>query len=59
MRIVAEIQIVGIDDVAWFGDIAIGVVFFIMGFVIGFACFAIAINSAIKRRHEIESDIEG
>lgn len=59
MRIVAEIQIVGIDDVAWFGDVAIGVVFFIMGFVIGFACFAIAINSAIKRRHEIESEIEG
>lgn len=59
MRIVAEIQIVGIDGVAWFGDIAIGIVFFIMGFVIGFVCIAIAINSAIKRRHEIESEIEG
>ena len=58
MRIVAEVQIVGINEVAWLGDLAIGVVFFIMGFVIGFAAIALSIHDAIKRRREIERELE-
>lgn len=58
MRIVAEIQIVGIGEVAWFGDLAIGAVFFVMGFAIGFAVIALAIHGAIKRRREIEREMD-
>ncbi len=57
MRIIAEVQIVGISRVAWLGDFAIGVVFFIMGFVIGFAAVALSIHSAIKRRQQIEREL--
>ena len=58
MRIVAEIQIVGLDHVAWLGDLAIGVIFFGMGFAIGFAAIALSIHDAIKRRREIERELE-
>lgn len=57
MRILAEIQIVGIDNVMWLGDIAIGAVFFIMGFIIGFIVIALGINEAIKNRRKLESEI--
>lgn len=57
-RILAEIQIVGVEHVAWFGDIAMGIVFFIMGFALGFGAFALAIRDAIKRRHEIERALQ-
>lgn len=58
MRIVAEIQIVGVNNVAWFGDLAMGVVFFVMGFTIGFVAIACAIHNAVKRRREIEQRLE-
>lgn len=58
MRIVAEIQIVGFEHVAWLGDLAIGVIFFGMGFAIGFAAIALSIHDAIKRRREIERELE-
>lgn len=58
MRVVAEIQIVGIANVAWFGDLAIGVIFFIMGFILGFAAFALTIRDAIKRRRELDRELE-
>lgn len=58
MRIIAEIQIVGIDNVLWLSDIAIGIVFGVQGFIIGFAAIAYAIHDAIKRRHEIERGLE-
>ena len=58
MRIVAEIQIVGLDHVAWLGDLAIGVIFFGMGFALGFAAIALSIHDAIKRRREIERELE-
>lgn len=59
MRIVAEIQIVGIAHVAWGGDIAMGVVYFIMGFGLGFLFMAATIHDAIKRRHQLEAELEG
>lgn len=58
MRMLAEIQIVGIENVAWGGDVAIGAVFFIMGFVLGFAAMALVIRDAIKRRHELERELQ-
>lgn len=57
MRILAEIQIVGIESVAWGGDLAIGVVFFGMGFVLGFGAMALLIHDAIKRRRELEREL--
>lgn len=58
MRILAEIQIVGIESVAWGGDLAIGVVFFGMGFVLGFGAMALLIHDAIKRRRELEDELQ-
>ncbi len=58
MRILAEIQIVGIENVAWFGDLAIGVVFFFMGFVVGFVAISLTINDAIKRRRLLEDELQ-
>ena len=58
MRIVAEIQIVGFEHVAWLGNLAIGVIFFGMGFALGFAAIALSIHDAIKRRREIERELE-
>lgn len=57
MRILAEVQIVGVEHVAWVGDIAIGVVFFIMGFALGFGAFALTIHDAIKRRRELDREL--
>lgn len=59
MRIVAEIQIVGIDQVAWSGDIAIGVAFFIMTFAVSFVLIAYTIHDAIKRRRALDIELEG
>lgn len=58
MRIVAEIQIVGTENVAWLGDVAIGVVFFAIAFVAGFCVIALTINDAIKRKHAIERELQ-
>ncbi len=58
MRILAEIQIVGMEGICWTGDLAIGAVFFGMGFAVGFAAIALTIHSAIKRRHELEHELE-
>lgn len=58
MRIVTEVQIVGLENVAWMGDLAIGIVFFIMGFLVGFAAITLTIHDAIKRRRALESELE-
>ncbi len=58
MRIIAETQIVGIEHVSWLGDIAIGVVFSILGFIVGFAAMAYTIHDAIKRRKKLEAELE-
>lgn len=58
MRIIAEIQIVGIDQVAWFGDLALGAVFFIMAFLIAFAATTYFVYSTIKRRRELDALLE-
>ena len=58
MRIVAEVQIVGLENVAWMGDLAIGIVFFIMGFLVGFAAITLTIHDAINRRRALESELE-
>lgn len=58
MRILVEMQVLGIGNVAWLGDLAMGIVFFIMGFMAGFAAMALTINNAIKHRRAIESKLE-
>ena len=57
MRVIAEIQIVGLGDVMWFGDFAIGIVFFVVGFVLCFAAISYTIHDAIKRRLAIEDGL--
>lgn len=54
MRMLAELQIVGFENVTWAGDIAMGVVFFIMAFVLGTFCTAAYIKFAIVRRTQQE-----
>lgn len=58
LRIIAEIQIVGLENVMWFGDIAIGVVFFGMGFGLCMFFMGYTIHDAIKRRQELERELE-
>ena len=58
MRILAEIQIVGIENVLWFADVAIGIVFFIIGFVVCFAVTALVVRNAIKRRLALEAELQ-
>lgn len=58
LRILAEIQIVGVENVMWFADIAIGGVFFTMGFVLCLAFVGYAVHDAIKRRRKLESELE-
>lgn len=58
LRILAEIQIVGIDRVMWFGDIAIGVVYFTLAFIVGMIAFGAFFHAAIKRRITLERELE-
>lgn len=36
-----------------------GVVYFVMGFGLGFLFMAATIHDAIKRRHQLEAELEG
>ena len=58
MRILAEIQLVGIESVAWAGDIAMGVVFFGMAFVLSMILTAVLFNDAIKNRKKLEVELD-
>ncbi len=58
LRVIAEIQIVGLADVLWFGDMAIGIVIGSIGFAAGMICFGTSFASAIKRRKQLESELE-
>lgn len=53
MRMIAEIQVIGFGEVSWLGNIAMGFVFLIMGFLVGFAVMALLFREAIKRRHKL------
>lgn len=57
LRVIAEIQIVGLTDVLWFGDMAVGIVIGGIGFAAGIICFGTAFASAIKRRKQLESKL--
>lgn len=58
MRMVAEIQIVGIDRVTWLGDIAMGVVFFIMAFGLSMLFTSAMFSAAIKNRKRLEEELD-
>lgn len=58
MRILAEVQIVGVENVTWGGDIAIGIVYFTLAFFLAFGLFAATFHSAIDRRRQLERELE-
>lgn len=58
MRILAEVQIVGVENVTWGDDIAIGVVYFTLAFFLAFGLFAATFHSAIDRRRQLERELE-
>lgn len=58
MRILAEVQIVGVENVTWGGDIAMGVIYFTLAFFVAFAAFAGTFRSAIDRRRQLEHELE-
>ena len=58
MRVLAEIQIVGMGNVMWFGDMAIGIVFFGIAFTICFVLMGYTVHDAIKRRQKLERELE-
>lgn len=58
MRIIAEIQIVGLEQVAWFGDLAMGLVFAGMGLVLGIVFIALSFKATIENRRKLEQELE-
>ncbi len=58
MRIVAEIQIVGLGQVAWIGDIAMGFVFAGMGFAIGMVAISASFKAAIENRKKLDEELD-
>lgn len=58
MRMVAEIQIVGVESVTWAGDIAMGVVFFTMAFALSLVFTAAMFRDAIKNRQRLEAELD-
>ncbi len=57
MRILAEIQIVGVENVLQITDVAVGTVFFVIGFVARFAVTAFVVRNAIKRHLALEAEL--
>lgn len=57
MRIIAEVQIVGLGNVAWLGDLAMGAVFAGMGFAIGMAAISMSFKAAIDSRRRMEQEL--
>ena len=53
LRIAAEVQIV-----AWAGDVAMGIVYFFMGSGLAMGFLGLQFHSAIKRRQELERELD-
>lgn len=58
MRIAAEIQIVGLGEVAWFGDVAMGIVYAGMGFALGIVVLSLNCKMAIDKRRKVEQEFD-
>lgn len=58
MRIVAEIQIVGVGQVTWFGDIAMGLVFAGIGFAVGMVTISASFRAAIENRKKLDEVLD-
>lgn len=58
MRILAEVQIVGVENVTWGGDVAMGIVYFTLAFLLAFGLVAATFHSAIDRRRQLERELE-
>ncbi|NBI31560.1 hypothetical protein [Enterorhabdus sp. P55] len=58
MRVLAEMQIVGVGSVAWGGDVAIGIVCFGLAFMLAMAFSASLFRDAIKNRRRLEDELD-
>ena len=58
LRIAAEVQIVGVENVTWAGDVAMGIVYFFMGSGLAMGFLGLQFHSAIKRRQELERELD-
>lgn len=56
VRVAAEIQIVGAQNIAWYGDLALGSLFLVAGFVLCFAVFGLFFHQAIKQQRKLEDE---
>ncbi len=56
VRIVAEAQIVGMQNIAWYGDLALGSLFLITGFAVCFVAFGMFFHQAIKQQRKLEDE---
>lgn len=55
-RVAAEAQIVGAQNIAWYGDLALGSIFLIAGFVVCFIAFGLFFHEAIKQQRKLEDE---
>lgn len=55
-RIAAEAQIVGAQNIAWYGDLALGSIFLIAGFAVCFIAFGLFFHEAIKQQRKLEDE---
>lgn len=55
-RIAAEAQIVGVQNIAWYGDLALGSIFLIAGFAVCFIAFGLFFHEAIKQQRKLEDE---
>lgn len=58
MRVIAEMQIAGFENVMWLPDVVIGAFMGSLGFVVGLIAYASFFSSAIERRRKIERELE-
>lgn len=58
MRMLAEVQIVGVAEVTWAGDVAMGVVYFVMGFLLALVATVGIFRSAIRNRRRLEDELD-
>lgn len=58
MRMIAEVQLVGVANVAWAGDIAMGIFVGLFGFGISMLFFWLVFRSARRNRERLEREQE-
>lgn len=54
--LLAEAQVVGVQNIAWYGDLALGSIFLLAGFVVCFIAFGLFFHEAIKQQRKLEDE---